>query len=142
MAQWLALFCAGIWALLCFYLSIAERPRKGVDMADPAFVLYRKISSNGAPSIILLIFLGSGAGIYAWMVTLSREFLIGALILLVMFPLSAMFVTPLNSVMLDNQTNNVSKVIEQIFRRWWWVHLLRTLLAATAFGFFLSGVLS
>ena len=142
MAQWLALVCAGIWALLCLYLILAERPRKSIDIANPGFIFYRRVATNGAPLLILLIFLGCGAGIYAWLGTRSIEFVVGALILLVMFPLSAMFVMPLDRVMMETNTGNVGAAIEQLFMRWWWVHLLRTALAVAACGFFLSGLLS
>ncbi len=141
MAQWVAVFCAAVWALICLYLSIAERPRANLDVDAPAFKLYRNLSANGVPFLIALIFVGAGSGIYAWTENRVTDFVVGSLILLLMFPLSSIFVMPLSRSMMTSSTTDVGDAIKSLFRRWWLVHILRTLLAVTATGFFLRGLL-
>ncbi len=140
MAEWVATICAGIWAVLCVYLSIVERSRSVSVEELQSMQFYRKVSDNGVPVLIAIIFIGCGAGIYAWIGNRSSAFLVGSLMLLVMFPLSAIFVSPVTRIIADSETSNVGSAVAAMFKRWRLVHGFRTVLAVLALGFFVAGM--
>ncbi|MDG1463072.1 MAG: hypothetical protein P8R04_05820, partial [Gammaproteobacteria bacterium] len=86
--------------------------------------LYRKISQNGIPFLIMIIFVGCGAGIYAWIGNRNVAFLSGSLIMMVMFPLSGIFISPIDRVIENTEASKVGLAVENFFKRWRRVHIV------------------
>jgi len=139
-AEWIATICSGVWAAVAIVLSLTERPGNGSALSESSFTLYRRLSIKGVPVLIGLIFLGSAAAIYTWIEGRNDVFLYGALILLVMFPLSAIFVMPYNRLAMEHNTDALGEAMDRMFRRWWLIHVIRTVLALIAFVLFVGGL--
>lgn len=142
MTGWLATICAAIWALCCAFFLLVERPGFNTEQNKDLLYWYHWLSTKGTPFMIGCVFTGSALGIYAWLQNGPRAFLIGALILVVMFPLSSIFVVTDDREAMETETDVYGEHMKQVFQRWRFVHLLRTVLAFVALGLYLSAVLS
>ncbi len=136
MAEYLATLAAGLWTGAAVYIAFAEHPsalRVGVHFATEYF---KPMSKRTAPMMMVLSALGGGAGAYVWFAGGATGWLVGALLLLGMFPFTAIFIVPTNIKLLRVDAINDSAEASTLHARWARMHWLRTLLGSPAFLIF------
>jgi hypothetical protein len=136
MAELIAIVCAGLWAGSSFYSSVIELPAAGRAGPAVSIPLFREMVATAAPIYMFLVFVGSGAGIYAWVEGSGVLWLIGAILMLAMFPLTALFIVPTSRKMLELDTSKALEFTEALMKRWRMQHLLRAALGGVAFVVF------
>jgi len=133
----LATVCAAIWAWCCLYLSLIERPGLDLQRNQKRLRHYLVISRQLTPLLIGVVFAGSALGIYAWLLSGDRLFLYGGGLLAVMFPLSSIFVVTDSQQVMEVQTDVYGETMKAVFRRWFYVHILRTALSLVTLALFI-----
>ena len=140
MAAWIATLCALIWVVCCTFFSFVERPGINADRWASSLLWYHRMSTRLTPALVALVFIGSGAAIYAWSQSDDLRFLGGALVMLVMFPMSAVFVVTDSRDAMESRTDVYGEILRKVFRRWFYVHIVRTILAIIALISFLRAL--
>jgi len=92
------------------------------------------------PFLVAMVFLGSAAGIFAWSQNKDLNFLAGATFMLVMFPTSAVFVVTDTRESMESMTDVYGEKLKGVFNRWFYIHMVRTVLALAALYCFVSGM--
>ena len=136
MAALIATIAAGLWAGISLYIAIVEQPsalRVGVQFATEYF---RTMSKRTAPLMMILAAIGGVAAIYIWFQGADRLWLIGGSLLLVQFPLTAIFIVPTNIRLLKVDAVESSEVAAALHARWSFMHAIRTVLGLPPFLIF------
>lgn len=136
MPEFIATVCAGLWAGGCIYISLVEHPaasRVGLAFATKFF---RPMSIRAAPLLIVLALIGAMSSGYAWFKGGSIEWLIGALLLLGMFPLTAIFIVPTNRALLKVDYATAPQEATLLLSRWGRWHAIRTFVGSLPFILF------
>lgn len=127
---------AGLFAGAAIYINLVEHPARlecGPDLAVPAFgSSYRR----GAVFMGLLLVCGLSSAIAAWLARAGIGWLIGAGLLLMLFPYTIILVLPINKKLLDTSAAKSSDVTVQLLARWGRLHMVRSLLGLTSFLLF------
>ena len=82
---------------------------------------------------------GTAAGIYAWFQGAGTVWLIGALFLAAMFPITAIFIVPLNLRLLRIKPGDTAGS-DELFARWARLHAFRTVIGGISFVLFASAL--
>lgn len=136
MAEFIATIFAGLWAGGCLYISVVEHPaasRLGLSFATQFF---RPMSARAAPMLILFALVGAIASAYAWVEGRETEWLIGALLLAAMFPLTGFFIVPTNLKLLKVDAQENSEEASLLLARWGRWHAVRTIVGSLSFLLF------
>ena len=137
MFEFIATFAAGLWAGAAIYIGFVEHPsalRVGVQYATEYF---RPMSKRAAPMMMVLAAIGGAAAIYVWIGGGNVFWLIGGLLLLGMFPLTAIFIVPTNVRLLRVDSTESPEKAAALHERWGRMHGIRTLLGSLPFLIFL-----
>jgi len=137
MPEFIATISAGIWSGSCLYISIVEHPavkRVGLQFAISFF---RPMSIRAAPMMIILALIGAVSSAYAWFSGSGIQWLIGALLLVSMFPLTAVFIVPTNRALLKVDAAKTPQEAMMLLSRWGRWHAVRTLLGSLSFIVFI-----
>ena len=138
MAEFIATITAGIWAGAAFYISFAEHPsalKVGVAFATEYF---RPMSKRTAPLMMLLAALCGGTSIYAWYSGAELSWLLGGVLMLAMFPLTAILIVPTNVRLLKIDPQESEVEAAQLHERWGKMHAIRTVLGCLPFLIFVA----
>ena len=136
-AQLIATLTAGLWAGAAIYIGFSEHPSALKVSVAFATDYFRHMSKRTAPLMMLLSGLSGACGVYAWWISDVQAWLIGGLLQIAMFPLTAALIVPTNIKLIKiNCRDNLAEA-QQLHKRWGLMHNLRTLLGAPAFGIFL-----
>lgn len=142
MAEFIATLAAGLWAGAAFYISFSEHPsalKVGVRFATEYF---RPMSKRTAPLMMVLAAVGGGAAIWAWLSEAGVWWLVGGVLLLGMFPFTAIFIVPTNLKLLKVDPLESGEEAAALHARWGRMHALRTMIGAVAFPLFLTLLLT
>ena len=137
MIEFFATLAAGLWAGAALYIAISEHPsalKVGVGFATEYF---RFMSKRTAPLMMVLSAIGGSAGLFAWYQSGEAGWLIGAVLLLGMFPFTGLLIVPTNWKLLKVDTKTDETTALALHRKWARMHNLRTLLGVPAFLIFL-----
>jgi len=107
---------------------------------DFAVSFFRPMSMRAAPMQIILALLGAGFGGYAWLNGGGGEWLIGALLLAGMFPLTAVFIVPTNLALLKVDSTKSPQEAAMLLSRWGRWHAIRTFFGSLSFIMFISAL--
>jgi hypothetical protein len=135
-AMYLATLMAGLWAGAAIYIGFAEHPsalKVGVKYATEYF---KPMSKRTAPLMMLYSAIGGGAGLYVWFNGGATGWLVGGVLLLGMFPFTAIFIVPTNLQLIQPDAAADEAKAARLHARWGLMHWLRTLLGVPAFLIF------
>lgn len=136
MPEFIATICAGLWAGGCLYISVVEHPATGRVGLDFATKFFRPMSSRAAPMLIILALIGAIASAVAWFNGSGIEWLIGALLLAGMFPLTGIFIVPTNLRLLKVDSAESPEEAAALLRTWGRWHAIRTATGSLSFLLF------
>ena len=137
MAEFIATACAGLWAGGCLYISIVEHPATSRVGLEFATAFFRPMSIRAAPMLIILALIGAISSAYAWFNGSGIEWLIGAVLLASMFPVTAIFIVPTNLKLLKIDAAKSPQEAALLFSRWGRWHAIRTLIGSMSFIIFI-----
>lgn len=133
----LATFCAAIFAGAAIYINLVEHPARM--SLGPAAALaewapsYHKATRMQAP----LAMIGALAGVVAWVRGGGAEWLVGAILLGAVIPITLVVIMPTNRELLDPSTAQSPDRVRELLGRWNRLHALRSVLSTIAFAIFL-----
>ena len=135
--DYIATLLAGLWAGCSVYIAVAEHPsvlKVGVGFATDYF---RVMSRRTAPLMMALAGLSGAAALYIYLTAGGAGWLLGAILMIGMFPFTGLLIVPTNLKLLkvDCETNPEEALA--LHRRWSTMHWLRTVIGAPAFLIFL-----
>lgn len=136
MVELIATVAAGLWAGIALYIAFVEQPsamQVGVVYATEYF---RVMSRRTAPIMIALAAIGGCAGIYAYYQNGDSWWAFGGGLLLLQFPLTAVFIVPTNMRLMKEELPASEAV--RLHRRWARMHAIRTALGILPFLYFVS----
>jgi len=135
-AEQFATIAAGFWAGISIYIALVEHPsalRLGVKFATDYF---RIMSKRTAPLMMVLAAAGGVAAVYAWYQGGDQGWLIGGTLLLLQFPLTALFIVPSNIRLLKIDVDQARDESLTLHYKWRTMHSVRTLLGCPPFLIF------
>lgn len=138
MAEFIATIAAGLWAGAAGYISVAEHPsalKVGIAFATEYF---RPMSKRTAPLMMLLAAICGATSIYAWYAGAEFTWLLGGIVMLGMFPLTAVLIVPTNLRLLKIDPQEAEVEATQLHERWGRMHALRTVVGSVPFVLFVA----
>ena len=140
MLELIATAAAGLWTGAAFYIGFSEHPsalRVGVDYATAYF---RPMSKRTAPMMMILAAVAALAGGLAWYLHGDVAWLIGAALMLALFPFTGLLIVPTNLALLKVDAAADPETAARLHARWGMMHNWRTALGAPAFVIFLAAL--
>jgi hypothetical protein len=133
----LATFCAALFAGAAIYINLVEHPARmslgpGVALAEWA-PSYHNATRMQAP----LAMIGALTGVVAWMRGGGAGWLIGAILLGAVIPITLVVIMPTNRELLDPSTAQNPDRVSVLLSRWNRLHALRSVLSTIALVTFL-----
>ena len=137
MAELVATFGCGVFFGAALYISLVQHPASmeaGVTVAERFFPpMYRRAAVMQAASALL----ATAAGVVAWLARGDLWWLVGAVVLFAVIPLTLLWIKPINDRLLDPIRDPEAPDRERLLRRWAARHAVRSALGGMAFGIFL-----
>lgn len=94
------------------------------------------MSARAAPMLIILALIGAISAAYAWIDGRGVEWLVGALLLASMFPLTGIFIVPTNLKLLKIDAEAYPDEAALLLTRWGRWHAIRTFTGSLSFLLF------
>ena len=141
--QVIALFCAGTFFGAALYISLAQHPATLETGASIGGRFFPPMYKRAAPMQIGLALVGFIAGMLVWWSSSSGLFwLLGAVLLISVVPITLIFIKPINDVLLSKDNDPDSEDTQTLLMRWGPKHWLRTIVSGIAFLFYLYAAIS
>lgn len=135
--QIIALFCCGTFFGAALYISLAQHPaalEAGVAVGGRFFPpMYKR----AAPMQIVSAVIGFIAGILAWYYESESFWLVGAILLISVVPITLIFIKPINDVLLSPENDPESENTHALLLKWGLKHWIRTIVSGIAFLLYL-----
>ena len=135
-AELVATLAAGLWAGAAFYIGFAEHPaalKVGVGFATAYF---RHMSKRTAPLMMALAGISGLSAGYAWWQTSATAWLVGAVLMLGMFPFTAALIVPTNLKLIRIDPERQAQEAATLHAYWRKAHWARTVLGSIPFPLF------
>ena len=142
MIQIIALFCCGTFFGAAIYISLAQHPaalEAGVTVGGRFFP---PMYNRAAPMQIVLALIGFFAGILAWYYSSNYFWLVGALFLISVVPITLFIIKPINDVLLNPNNDPESEATQQLLLKWGPKHWIRTIVSGIAFLLYLYAAIA
>jgi hypothetical protein len=140
--QAIALFGCGTFFGGALFVSISQHPaalEAGTSVAARFFPpMYRR----AAPMQIVLALAGSIAGLIVWYQSMSTIWLVGALLLISVIPITLVIIKPINDALLGQDNDPDSDATGVLLQQWGPKHWLRTIVSGAAFLVYLVAALN
>ena len=127
---------AGLFAGAAIYINVVEHPARiecGTALAVPEF---GSSYPRGAAFLGLLLLRGLSCAVADWVVRSGVWWLVGAGLLLILFPYTLILVLPINKKLLDSSIEKSSDAASELLARWGRLHMVRSLLGFVSFLIF------
>ena len=130
--QFIAILCCTIFAGAAVYINLVEHPARmgcGTQMAATVWApSYQRATLMQAPLAIASFV----AGIAAWALTGSLLWLIGAVLIGAVVPVTFIVIMPTNKRLLEPGRNMASSETHALLERWGRLHAIRSVLSLLA----------
>lgn len=131
--EFLATFCAGMFAGAATYITLVEHPARmacGTALAATEFgPSYRRATILQ----VALAIAGFAAAIASFALSSNHAWLLGAILIVAVIPFTLVAILPTNKKLLDPTLNRDSAVERELLVRWGRLHAVRTALSLAAF---------
>ncbi len=135
--EFTATFCAGVFFGAAIYISIAQHPAALEAGAGVGGRFFPPMYRRAAPMQILLAVLGTIAGLVVWGMGNGLLWLVGALFLVSVIPITLIVIKPVNDVLLNPGHDPDAADTEALLERWGLRHWSRSIVSGIAFVLFL-----
>jgi len=135
-AQLIAVLASGIWTGAAIYIGFVEHPSTMKVGHTFATEYFRHMSKRTAP---LMMFLSALSGLTAcgiWWVSGSTAWFVGGSLQLSMFPLTAIFIVPINIKLIRIDPLTEPGQNAELHKKWGMLHRVRTVLGGMSFPLF------
>ena len=137
LAQFLATFCCAVFAGAAVYINLVEHPaRMSCDTRTAATVWapsYRRATAMQAPLAILSFF----SGVSAWLLSGDVMWLVGAVLIGLVVPLTFTVIMPTNRQLLAPGRDLASAETRALLEKWARLHAGRSALSLAALVIFI-----
>lgn len=133
----LATFCAAIFAGAAIYINLVEHPARMSLGPTAALAEWAPSYHNATRMQAPLAMVGALAGVAAWLRGGDVGWLIGAILLGAVIPITLIVIMPTNRELLDPPTAQDPERVRALLGRWNRLHALRSVLSTVAFVIFL-----
>ena len=130
----LATICAGLFAGAAIYVTAVEHPAR---VACGTALAVREFGPSYRRGTIMqasLAVVGLVLAVVAWQRTGHGALLVGGLLLGSVVPFTLLVILPTNNQLLAPSLDPESGYAATLLRRWGWLHAVRSVLGALAFG--------
>lgn len=133
----LATFCAAIFAGAAIYINLVEHPARMSLGPEVALAEWAPSYHNATRMQAPLAMVGALAGVVAWLRGGGAGWLVGAILLGAVIPITLLVIMPTNRELLDPSTAQNPDHVRALLTRWNRLHALRSVLSTIAFAMFL-----
>lgn len=133
----IAIVGSGTFFGAALYISLAQHPATlecGVSIGGRFFP---PMYNRAAPMQISLAATGFLAGIVLWYLNTNHLWLIGALLIISVIPITLIVIKPVNDILLSPANDPDSPETEVLLNRWGSRHWLRTIVSGSSFIIYL-----
>ncbi len=131
--EFLATFCAGIFAGAATYVSLVEHPARIECGTLLAITQFGPSYRRGTVMQVVLAVASFGAAVGAWLVTSILTWLLGGILILAVIPFTLVAIFPTNKKLLDPSLDRNSEAARELLNRWGRLHWVRTVTSLAAF---------
>ena len=131
---WHILWCCN----LHFFGSTSATLEAGVAVGGRFFP---PMYNRAAPMQITLALVGFVAGLVAWYSSSEILWLLGALLLISVIPITLIIIKPVNDILLDQENDPDSTDTETLLKRWGPKHWLRSIVSGASFIIYIVAAL-
>ena len=138
----IALLSCGTFFGAALYISLAQHPAVLAAGGSVGIKFFPPMYRRAAPLQITLAVVGFISAMIVWYQSMSILWLIGAILLLSVIPITLIFIKPINDALLAANNNSEPTEIETLLKRWGKRHWSRTIASGTSFLIFLYTALN
>lgn len=138
----IALFACGTFFGAAIYISLAQHPASIAAGKSVGGLFFPPMYKRAAPMQIVLALVGFVSGIVAWCLTNDLCWLVGALLLISVIPITLILIMPINNQLLSPENNPESPKTKKLLRQWGYKHWIRTVVSGLAFVAYIYAAVS
>ena len=138
----LSIIGSGTFFGAAIYISIAQHPatlEAGVSVGGRFFP---PMYNRAAPMQIALAVIGSATGLILWWLESNSWWLVGALLLIAVIPITLILIKPVNDILLHPENDPDSEQTLVLLKKWGPKHWLRSIVSGASFFIYLWTALS
>lgn len=139
MTELLARACAAVFTGAAIYISVVQHPAALESGTEVASAFFPPMYRRAAPMQASLAVIGSLSGLVAWLQGSGICWLIGAVLLGSVVPLTLLRIKPVNDQLLAPGRGPQDPATAELLRRWGRLHWLRSGSSAAALLLYLLG---
>ncbi len=128
-----ATLCAGIFSGAAIYISVAQHPATLEAGASAGGRFFPPMYRRAAPMQVLLAVVGTVCGLLVWKARGEVLWLVGAVCLVSVIPITLVVIKPVNDKLLDPSLDLEDPGTEVLLRAWGPRHALRSVVSGAAF---------
>ena len=138
----LALIASAIFAGAAFYVNFAEQPAR-LTLDDRALLgEWKPAYTRGAAMQAPLAVVGFLFGMLAWWRVSDAAFLVGAILIIALWPWTLIVIKPVNDALLATDIDKAAAPTRALVVKWGAIHAVRTVLGGLATAAFFWACLS
>ena len=136
----LAAFCVGTFFGAAIYINLAQHPATMATGGEFAGHFFPPMYQRAARLQIALAIAGTGLGLLTWHSSAQIAWLIGALFLVSVVPVTLWLIKPINDQLLDPDKTLDAEAVTALLKRWNPLHWIRTVVSGVAFLCYLTAL--
>ena len=136
LTEFVASLCAGLFAGAAVYISLVEHRARMEIRSEVAVAEFIPSYRRAARLQASLAIVGTIAALVAWWLSRESLWLLGALLLFAVVPITLIVIFPTNKQLQATELDRSSPQATVLLRRWGQLHAIRTVLSLAAFGIF------
>ena len=133
----IALFCCGCFFGAAMYISVVQHPAALAAGKSIAAEFFRPMYRRAAPIQMMFASVGFAAGLSSWHLSAEPYWLVGAILLISVVPITLFFIRPINTILLSKANSPRSAETQRLLKKWGFRHGWRTLVSGIAFILYL-----
>jgi len=137
----IAILGSGTFFGAAIYISLAQHPATLECGGSVGGRFFPPMYNRAAPMQITLAVVGFLAGAAAWYSSSNVLWLVGALFLISVVPITLIVIKPINDILLSPENDSNSPETEALLRRWGPKHWLRSIVSGASFIIYLVAAL-
>ncbi|MEL0082998.1 MAG: DUF1772 domain-containing protein [Gammaproteobacteria bacterium] len=138
----IAIVGSGTFFGAALYISLAQHPATLECGPSIGGRFFPPMYNRAAPLQITMAIAGSVAGVGVWYLSSGYLWLIGALLLVSVIPITLIIIKPVNDILLSPDHDPDSPETESLLNRWGPKHWLRTIVSGVSFILYLVAALN
>lgn len=133
MIEILATFCAGTFYGAAVYINLAQHPATLETGGDFARKFFPSMYAKASVLQILLALVGTVTGFISWFYSDNSYWLIGAIFLFSVVPITLLFIKPINDQLLHPERPLESSEVLNLLKQWNPRHWVRSIVSLVSF---------